>query len=41
VAIGQAISVEMFGPPIYASLCSPNLQIAAPGKRLSCCTATV
>ncbi len=26
--IGQAISVEAFDPPIFASLCSPNLNIA-------------
>jgi AraC-like DNA-binding protein len=29
VKIGQAISVEMFSPPIFAALCSPNLGIAA------------
>jgi AraC-like DNA-binding protein len=29
VAIGQAISVEMFSPPIFAALCSPNLEVAA------------
>lgn len=29
VEIGQAISVEMFSPPIFAALCSPNLRIAA------------
>lgn len=29
VAIGQAISVEMFTPPIFAALCSPNLAAAA------------
>jgi hypothetical protein len=29
VAIGQAISTEMFSPPIFAALCSPNLQVAA------------
>jgi AraC-like DNA-binding protein len=29
VAIGQAISVEMFSPPLFAALCSPNLQVAA------------
>jgi AraC-like DNA-binding protein len=29
VAIGQAISVEMFSPPIFAALCSPNLETAA------------
>jgi AraC-like DNA-binding protein len=29
VAIGQAISVEMFSPPLFAALCSPSLQIAA------------
>jgi AraC-like DNA-binding protein len=26
--IGQAISVEAFDPPIFASLCSPNLNVA-------------
>jgi len=26
--VGQAISVEAFDPPIFASLCSPNLNIA-------------
>jgi len=31
--IGQAISVEAFDPPIFASLCSPNLNIAL--QRLS------
>lgn len=31
--VGQAISVEAFDPPIFASLCSPNLNIAL--KRLS------
>lgn len=31
--IGQAISVEAFDPPIFASLCSPNLNIAM--QRLS------
>jgi AraC-like DNA-binding protein len=29
IAIGQAISVEMFSPPIFAALCSPNLEVAA------------
>src|SRR6266702_3936096 len=29
VTIGQAISVEMFSPPLFAALCSPNLQVAA------------
>lgn len=29
VAIGQAISVEMFSPPLFAALCSPNLKVAA------------
>ena len=29
VAIGQAISVEMFAPPLFAALCSPNLALAA------------
>ena len=29
VAIGQAISVEMFSPPLFAALCSPNLEVAA------------
>jgi len=29
VAIGQAISVETFSPPLFAALCSPNLQVAA------------
>jgi AraC-like DNA-binding protein len=29
VAIGQALSVEMFSPPIFAALCSPNLEVAA------------
>ncbi len=29
VAIGQAISVEMFNPPLFAALCSPNLEVAA------------
>jgi AraC-type transcriptional regulator len=29
VAIGQAISVELFSPPIFAALCSPNLEVAA------------
>ena len=29
VTIGQAISVEMFTPPLFAALCSPNLRIAA------------
>jgi len=31
--VGQAISVEAFDPPIFASLCSPNLNIAM--QRLS------
>lgn len=26
--IGQAISAEIFDPPIFASLCSPNLEVA-------------
>jgi AraC-like DNA-binding protein len=29
VAIGRAISVELFSPPIFAALCSPNLEVAA------------
>ncbi|MGH3340491.1 MAG: helix-turn-helix domain-containing protein, partial [Propionibacteriaceae bacterium] len=29
VEIGKAISVEMFSPPIFAALCSPNLAMAA------------
>ncbi|WP_027929183.1 AraC family transcriptional regulator [Amycolatopsis thermoflava] len=29
VAIGRSISVEMFTPPIFAALCSPDLQTAA------------
>jgi AraC-like DNA-binding protein len=29
VEIGKAISVEMFSPPIFAALCSPNLATAA------------
>jgi AraC-like DNA-binding protein len=29
VAIGQAISVEMFSPPLFAALCSPSLAVAA------------
>jgi AraC-like DNA-binding protein len=29
VEIGRAISVEMFSPPIFAALCSPNLATAA------------
>lgn len=29
VRIGQAISVEMFSPPLFAALCSPNLETAA------------
>src|SRR6266568_3234660 len=29
VAIGQAISVEMFSPPLFAALCSPNAEVAA------------
>jgi AraC-like DNA-binding protein len=33
VAIGQAISVEMFSPPLFAALCSPSLQVAA--KRIA------
>ncbi|RNM09149.1 AraC family transcriptional regulator [Dickeya undicola] len=31
--VGQAISVEAFDPPIFASLCSPNLNVAM--QRLS------
>lgn len=38
--IGQAISVEAFDPPIFAGLCSPNLNVAlqrlAQFKRLIC-----
>ena len=33
LALGQAISVEAFDPPIFASLCSPNLNVAL--QRLS------
>jgi AraC-like DNA-binding protein len=29
IRIGEAISVEIFSPPIFAALCSPNLQVAA------------
>ncbi len=29
VAIGRSISVEMFNPPIFAAMCSPDLQTAA------------
>ena len=29
IAIGRAISVEVFDPPIFAALCSPNLIVAA------------
>jgi len=29
VAIGQAISAEMFSPPLFAALCSLNLEVAA------------
>jgi AraC-like DNA-binding protein len=29
VAIGQAISAEMFSPPLFAALCSPDLETAA------------
>lgn len=29
VAIGQALSVEMFSPPLFAALCSPTLAVAA------------
>ncbi len=29
VRIGRAMSVELFSPPIFAALCSPNLEIAA------------
>jgi Arabinose-binding domain of AraC transcription regulator, N-term len=28
VTIGQAISVEMFSPPLFAALYNPNLQVA-------------
>jgi len=31
--VGQAISVEAFDPPIFAALCSPNMNVAA--QRLS------
>lgn len=38
--IGEALSVEVFDPPIFAALCSPNLNIAlgriATYKRLVC-----
>lgn len=38
--IGQAVSVEAFDPPIFASLCSPNLNVAfqrlSAFKRLIC-----
>jgi AraC-like DNA-binding protein len=33
LALGQAISVEAFDPPIFASFCSPNLNVAL--QRLS------
>lgn len=33
LAIAQALSVEVFDPPIFASLCSPNLNVAL--QRLS------
>jgi AraC-like DNA-binding protein len=29
IAIGRAISVEVFDPPLFAALCSPNLIVAA------------
>lgn len=29
IVIGRSISVEVFDPPIFAALCSPNLQVAA------------
>lgn len=29
VAIGRAISVELFSPPLFAALCSPSLEVAA------------
>ena len=29
IVIGRAISVEVFDPPIFAAVCSPNLNIAA------------
>jgi AraC-like DNA-binding protein len=29
IALGRAISVEVFDPPIFAALCSPNLTVAA------------
>jgi AraC-like DNA-binding protein len=28
--VGRAISVEVFSPPIFAAICSPNLNVAAP-----------
>lgn len=33
LAVGQAISVEAFDPPVFASFCSPNLNVAM--QRLS------
>ena len=29
ISIGKAISVEVFDPPLFAALCSPNLMVAA------------
>jgi AraC-like DNA-binding protein len=29
IAIGRAISAEVFDPPLFAALCSPNLRVAA------------
>lgn len=29
IKVGQAISVESFSPPIFAAICSPNLNVAA------------
>ena len=29
VRLGQAIRAESFSPPLFAALCSPNLQVAA------------
>jgi AraC-like DNA-binding protein len=29
IRIGEAVSVEAFSPPIFAALCSPNLELAA------------
>jgi AraC-like DNA-binding protein len=29
IRIGQAISVESFSPPVFAAICSPNLNVAA------------